>query len=231
MILARRARIGTRKVVQVAVLDWPKVRVALLAGIQDLLPGSDLTAQRGPFNPAEGRNLTSLPLRLVPGRAPAAADEASPLMFSLKVAWACMAVAILAVGLLLRGALSLSQRRAAFVSAVTHELRSPLTTFRLYTEMLVEGMAADPAQQSQYHQTLYRESGRLVHLVENVLSYARLERGRYGQRELVSLGDLIGRISGRLEDHARSAGRDFDVAMEEGSAARIVHVSQRPNGA
>ena len=82
----------------------------------------------------------------------------------------------LAVGFLLMGAISLSQRRAAFISSVTHELRTPLTTFRMYTEMLVEGMASDPAKQSQYHRTLYRESDRLVHLVENVLSYARLVR-------------------------------------------------------
>ena len=65
---------------------------------------------------------------------------------------------------------------------MTHELRTPLTTFRLYTEMLDEGMVVDPAAQRQYVKTLRAEADRLGHLVENVLAYARLERGRLGRR-------------------------------------------------
>jgi signal transduction histidine kinase len=146
------------------------------------------------------------------------------MLFSLKIAWACMAVAIFSVGVLLMGAISLSQRRADFVSSVTHELRSPLTTFRMYTEMLVEGMATDPAKQSQYHQTLYRESDRLVHLVENVLSYARLERGRYGDRETISIGDLINRARDRLAEHARLADMELLVTIDPPAGAKIVRV-------
>ena len=84
----------------------------------------------------------------------------------------------MAIGLVLGGALSLSERRGTFVSAVTHELRTPLTTFRLYTEMLDEGMVASGESQRNYMKTLRSEADRLGHLVENVLSFARLERGR-----------------------------------------------------
>ena len=50
---------------------------------------------------------------------------------------------------LLKGTLALSERRADFVSAVTHELRTPLTTFRMYTQMLAEGMVSDEAKQAK----------------------------------------------------------------------------------
>jgi signal transduction histidine kinase len=225
LILARHVQVGSREIVQGCWIDWLKVRSALLASITDLLPGSDLIPERGRFDPAEGRTLASLPLRLVPGRVQGAvAEEGSPMLFSLKIAWGCMAVAIFSVGALLMGAISLSQRRAAFVSSVTHELRTPLTTFRMYTEMLVEGMATDPAKQSQYHQTLYRESDRLVHLVENVLSYARLERGKYGDRETIPVIGLIDRPRERLTEHARLANMELLVSIVPGTGSKIVSV-------
>lgn len=225
LILARHVQVGSRDILQGFVIDWLKVRSRLLASIADLLPGSDLIPERGPFDPAEGRTLASLPLRLVPGRVPGAvAEERSPLLLSLELAWVCIVVAIVSVGVLLMGTLTLSQRRAAFVSSVTHELRTPLTTFRMYSEMLVEGMATDPAKQSQYHQTLYRESTRLMHLVENVLSYARLEKGRYGDRETVSIGELLDRMRDRLAEHARLAGMQLVVTMDPNAAAEFVSV-------
>ena len=57
----------------------------------------------------------------------------TPTQIALVFAWVCVLLAAAAVGMLLNGAVSLSERRAAFVSAVTHELRTPLTTFRMYT--------------------------------------------------------------------------------------------------
>src|SRR5262249_58539255 len=89
--------------------------------------------------------LASIPARLVsdPEPDPIVAPW-TPVRLSLWIAWACLIVAALAVALLLGGALSLSERRGTFVSAVTHELRTPLTTFRLYIEMLSEGMVGDP---------------------------------------------------------------------------------------
>jgi signal transduction histidine kinase len=223
LILARHVQAGAKEMIQGCWIDWPKVRSALLESVGDLLSGSNLIPQRGAFDPAEGRTLTSLPLRLVPGRPLAAAiPEPWPIRFSLRIAWVCVALAIVSVGLLLMQAISLSQRRAAFVSSVTHELRTPLTTFRIYTEMLVEGMAADAAKQAQYLQTLHRESNRLTHLVENVLSYARLEKGRYHDRENISIGGLIDRTCGRLEEHARLAGMQLQVAVHPQAAQRLV---------
>ena len=73
------------------------------------------------------------------------------------------------------GLIRLSERRAVFVSAVTHELRTPLTTFNMYTEMLSSGLVPK-GREMAYVDILKNEAGRLTHLVDNVLSYARVEK-------------------------------------------------------
>ncbi len=171
--------------------------------------------------------LASLPVRLVPG---STIDEPeprwSPLRLSLWIAWACLAVAATAVALVLRGALALSERRGTFVSAVTHELRTPLTTFRLYTEMLDEGMVAGPDKQRSYLRTLRTEADRLGHLVENVLSFARLERGRAADgREVVAPAELLDRSVPRLAQRAREAGMELIVGPVDSRANIRVNVS------
>jgi signal transduction histidine kinase len=134
----------------------------------------------------------------------------SPVRLALLVAWSCLALAALAVVLVLHGILALSERRATFVSAVTHELRTPLTTFRLYTEMLDEGMVPDAGVQREYVRTLRTESDRLGHLVENVLAFARLERGRAsGVPETISIAALEGHLFSRLAPRARQAGMEL----------------------
>jgi signal transduction histidine kinase len=128
-------------------------------------------------------------------------------------------LATVALAVLLQGVLALSERRAAFVSAVTHELRTPLTTFRMYAEMLAEGMVPDEVRRHEYLQTLKVEADRLSHLVENVLQYARLERGAAGRhRERVALGSLLSRMESRLRERAAQAEMTlaWDLAEDAG---------------
>jgi signal transduction histidine kinase len=118
-----------------------------------------------------------------------------------------MFLAAVAVAILLRGVLDLSERRRVFVSAVTHELRTPLTTFRLYADMLADGMVSAEEKRRQYLDRLRGEAERLSHLVENVLFYSRVESGRAGAtRETVELGAFLRETTARLDELARAAG-------------------------
>ena len=161
-------------------------------------------------------------MRLVLGK-PSDGDgfAASPILISLAAAWACVALAAAAVAVLLWGVMRLSRRRAAFVSAVTHELRTPLTTFQMYAEMLAEGMVPDVQQQHRYLGTLRSEATRLTHLVENVLAYARLERGRTaGRIEPIELAELIEGAKTRLSAHAEQSGMTLVVRSRRHGEAR-----------
>jgi signal transduction histidine kinase len=109
---------------------------------------------------------------------------------------------------------------------VTHELRTPLTTFHMYTEMLSEGMVPDARQRQQYLDTLRTEASRLTHLVENVLAYARLERGRpVGRLEELTLSRLLRPIEGRLADRARQAGMELTVEADADAGEATVRTN------
>jgi signal transduction histidine kinase len=180
LVLARRVDLGSDFRIQGCWLDWTNLRHALLDSIRDLFPEAELEPVTHPPGEPSARLLASLPVQLLTGSAASTVPAVwTPLRMALLVAWVGVLIAGLAVALLLRGTLSLSERRAAFVSAVTHELRTPLTTFKLYSEMLAEGMVTDESRRQGYLATLCAEANRLTHLVDNVLAYARLERPSY----------------------------------------------------
>jgi signal transduction histidine kinase len=70
----------------------------------------------------------------------------------------------------------LSQKRQDFVSAVTHELKTPLTSIRMSAEMLREGWVKDDAKRREYYGVIASEGERLGNLIDNVLQLARLEK-------------------------------------------------------
>ncbi len=72
----------------------------------------------------------------------------------------------------------LARQKSSFVANVSHELKTPLTSIRMYAEMLQEGRQRDPARRRQYLGTIVEESRRLTRLVNRVLDFASLERGR-----------------------------------------------------
>ena len=229
LFLVRWARIEGADHLQGVWLDWPAIRAWLLDGVLDLVPLADLVPVTGDPDEDRTRRLAAVPVRIIPGKVPVReADGLSPVALSLLVAWVCVLGGAAAVGLLLTGAVRLSERRGDFVSAVTHELRTPLTTFRMYSEMLAEGMVPDEARRRQYLTTLRAEAERLTHMVENVLAYARLERGRgTGEAERLTLAELMDRVRDRIERRTRGAGMDLviDVGDEADAATVWVRVS------
>lgn len=217
LLLLRNATLDGVKRTQGVWLDWPGLREKLLGAIHDLLPAAALTSTNGDGIGADPFSLASLPVRLAPGHLDLPVPTAwSPLQRALAIAWGCFGFAALAVGLVLNRAIVLSKRRGAFVSAVTHELRTPLTTFRLYSEMLADDMVPNADTRSEYLQTLCDESTRLTHLVENVLAYSRIERGRTAARiERISAEQLLRRIEPRLRQRAREVALDLLISAPD----------------
>jgi signal transduction histidine kinase len=231
LVVARRLDTPGGDLLEGAVLDWPGLRAELLGGIRrDLLPEAELVPIPEGQEADPARMMASLPVRLLPGEVPlpGAPGPGQTVRIMLGTAWGAVLLAALAAALSLRGVLQLSERRADFVSAVTHELRTPLTTFRMYTEMLADGMVEDEAKRSRYLGTLKAEADRLGHLVENVLSYARLERTDAGRRgETLALGDALDRVVPRLEGRAGESG--MELVLDVPDAARAGRVKVDPD--
>ncbi len=224
LLLARRIVRDGREGIQGSWLDWPVLKESLLSEVTDLLPGAELRPLEDDEEGDPARMLAGLPVELVVPKAKFVDLPSATVRWTLGLGWLALIIALVAVGALLWGVLALSERRAAFVSSVTHELRTPLTTFRMYSDMLARDMVPDAQKRQQYLSTLQREAERLTHLVENVLSYARLERGRgLTQREEIRVAALVERPWPRLAERANQADMQLELHMAE--AARNVRVS------
>lgn len=111
-----------------------------------------------------------------------------------------------------------AQRRSDFVSAVTHELKTPLAAIRMHGEMLRDGLVASEAKRDQYHRTITAECERLSRLVDNVLELARLERGTRPLSLVTGPVEPVLREAVEiLEPHARSRG--FRLVAETAAGA------------
>ncbi|HEX6245957.1 MAG TPA: HAMP domain-containing sensor histidine kinase [Polyangiales bacterium] len=116
-----------------------------------------------------------------------------------KAALLALSVAILILGVAFFIYATLKERRlnalkSDFIANVSHELKTPLSVVRMFAEMLMTGRVASAERQRQYIETICRESERLSGLIENVLDFAALERGkqRYA-REAADLSEIVAR--------------------------------------
>jgi signal transduction histidine kinase len=221
LLLARRVANRGVTTIQGSWLDWVQLKSRLLGEASDLLPTADLTAVNGNGTEDPSRMLAGLPVRLVANEIAAPITIGPTLHCALWLGWGAVLLAAVASAALLHGVMTLSERRAAFVSSVTHELRTPLTTFRMYAEMLARGMVPDAERRQEYFETLQKESERLTLLVENVLAYARLERGRKPEgHDRVTVVSLLQRVRPRLEQRATQAGMECVVELNKKTASQ-----------
>ncbi len=91
---------------------------------------------------------------------------------------AALAFGVAAMLRTVRRELAVAQMKSDFVSGVSHEFKTPLTSIRMFAEMLETGRAATEEKRREYHRLIHRESLRLSRLVENVLDFARIEEKR-----------------------------------------------------
>ena len=208
-------------------LNWERIQDSLRAEGNDLLPMEEVQ-----FAPVEdedpvslGMALTTLPVQLSMDREKLRAgfslesDSSLAGRLSsgtiLSLAWLGFLLSAGVAAVLLQQVMSLSERRANFVSAVTHELRTPLTTFRMYSEMLAGGMVPSDKQE-QYVGTLQKQANRLSHLVENVLQFAKLENSPdQGSVQAVQVGRMLDRFVDRLESRVGEEGFEFALHVPE----------------
>jgi len=79
--------------------------------------------------------------------------------------------------------IALAEQRMNFVSSVSHELKTPLTSILMYSDMLKSGMVSNDETKSEYHCFIYEESERLSRLINNILQLSNISR----QQELVNM--------------------------------------------
>jgi signal transduction histidine kinase len=82
----------------------------------------------------------------------------------------------------------LSTLKTDFVSSVSHDLRTPLTSIRMFTETLLLGRASSRDEEREFLQVIADETERLSRLTERILDFSRMEAGRkayhFGPQEI-----------------------------------------------
>jgi len=115
----------------------------------------------------------------------------------------------------------LARQQQDFISAVSHELKTPLTSIRLYAEMLREGWASEEKKRS-YYQFIFDESERLSRLIANVLQLARLERSDVLlDLKPVRVATLIDMLRSKISTQIEGAGFVVEYLIDSAAEAEV----------
>jgi signal transduction histidine kinase len=220
LILYRSATVEGKRFIQGALLDWPALRTALLAEVKELYPPStrvELRPRRADDPKALQEAMSTLPvvLRARTAAASRRAWDVTPVRATLLSTWALALLALLVTAAAVRSMSDLARRRMNFVSAVSHELRAPLTAFRMYLDMLADGMIGSEEKRAEVLRTLQGQAERLSGLVRGVLDYARLERRTFqAHRRTLSLEELAQQVEQACRDRCAASRTELSVRNE-----------------
>lgn len=95
--------------------------------------------------------------------------------------------------------LEVARLKSDFVSTVSHELKTPLTSIRLLAERLLKLMPEEIAKQKEYHKLILEQSYRLSHLISNILDFTKLEEDK--QKYKFEMADLTNLVRQSIDDY------------------------------
>ncbi len=102
------------------------------------------------------------------------------------------------------GQKAIQKRNAEFVSAVSHEMKTPLSSIRAYVELLADDEAEDDATREEFLKVIESQTDRLQRLIDNLLNLARIEAGVVAVQKLPqSLNELLGEAVNLLQPAAQ----------------------------
>ena len=146
------------------------------------------------------------------------------------IIWSALVLTIVLVGgcvMLLRlgqRQLALARQQQDFVSAVSHELKTPLTSIRMYGEMLREGWA-DESRRKSYYDFIFYEAERLTRLINNVLQLARMSRNEQGgSLSSMTVGEAMAELRPRLESQLEPSGFELVTRGEPAVEAAQIEI-------
>ncbi|HEX5056160.1 MAG TPA: HAMP domain-containing sensor histidine kinase [Gammaproteobacteria bacterium] len=120
--------------------------------------------------------------------------------------------------------ISLVNQQQDFVSAVSHELKTPLTSIRMYGEMLKQGWV-DENKRKTYYDFIFDESERLTRLINNVLQLARLTRNDFEiNSRTVSIGELLDTVRSKIASQIERAGFSLNINADDSARAAAVEI-------
>ena len=110
----------------------------------------------------------------------------------------------------------LSALKSEFISNVSHELKTPLSLIRMFAELLMLGKVKTPEKGREYAGIITRESERLSRLIDNVLDFSRMERGKAAyEMKPGDLGEVVERALDFFRYRLEREGRQLEVDIAQ----------------
>jgi len=116
----------------------------------------------------------------------------------------------------------LARQKTDFVSNVSHELKTPLTSIRMFSDLLSVAKSIETEKRTEYSGIISREAARLTRLINNLLDFSRMDRGdrKYNFEKL----DAVALAKETLENyrmHLEADGCELEFRNENGDSAWI----------
>jgi two-component system, OmpR family, phosphate regulon sensor histidine kinase PhoR len=110
-----------------------------------------------------------------------------------------------------------NQLKSDFISNVSHELKTPLSLIRMFGELIALGKLKSPEKGKEYADIITREAERLSRLIDNVLDFSRIERGRAAYEfQSGSLADVVERSLDVYRHRLEQQGFKLVTKIDEG---------------
>lgn len=122
------------------------------------------------------------------------------------------AVAVKAMGRQMK----LNRLKNDFIATITHELKTPLSSMRVLVDTLLEGRYEDHRQAGEYLQLISKENVRLTRLIDNFLTFSRMDRNKQ-VFDLVRTdpADIVTEAVDAVQTRFKQGGCDFTVTVED----------------
>jgi len=111
-----------------------------------------------------------------------------------------------------------AMQKTSFVSSVSHELKTPLTSIRMYAELMLEGRSVSKEKTKHYLEVMVAQSQRLTRLINNILDFGRLEQGRktYNMYN-VDIREILTKIIDSHNIRIKKAGFEIKIDISPGN--------------
>lgn len=122
-----------------------------------------------------------------------------------------------------RSKVDLATKRQDFVSAITHELKTPLAAIKMYAELLQNSWVANEEKKQRYYNQIASEADRLSRLIQNVLNLSKLDGNRWNvqlrmERPKAVIDDFLATYSKNVEKQG------FELTVSTDMEADNIHL-------
>ncbi len=108
----------------------------------------------------------------------------------------------------------LAQQHQDFISSVSHELKTPITSIKMYGEILKQGWV-DEAKKEEYYDFIYSESERLSRLISNILQISKVSRNSLSlELKPITLNELANVIESKIDSQIKQSDFKYKLSLE-----------------